>query len=243
MKSGPDLFDDQKFSEGYLSFRHRPESPNESLERPVLMELMGPVSTQHILDLGCGDGVFGLELIEAGCEYYLGIDASETMVEAAKKNMGNRPGEIIQSMIEAWAFPQNQFDLVVSRLTLHYIENLDYVFAKVHAALKQDGRFVFSIVHPVITSSDKSRLPGSSRQDWIVDDYFSPGSRKVVLGEDDVTQFHRTIEDLYVGLQQAGFRIEHLRESKPRRENFEDEALFQRRNRIPLFLFFSSVKI
>lgn len=146
-------------------------------------------------------------------------------------------------MIESWEFPKKQFDLVVSRLALHYVSDINDIFRKVHITLKENGRFVFSIVHPVITSSDKSRHPGSLRQDWIVDDYFSPGSREVVLRDEYVTQYHRTIEDLYGGLQRSGFRVEHLRESKPRQENFEDEELFQRRKRIPLFLFFSSIKI
>ena len=80
------------------------------------------------------------------------------------------------------------------------------------------------------------------RQDWIVDDYFSSGRRKVYLKGVFVEQYHHTIEEIFTSLQQAGFHVEHLRESCPRRENFADEQLYERRKRIPLFLFLSGKK-
>jgi hypothetical protein len=52
-----------------------------------------------------------------------------------------------------------------------------------------------------------------------------------------VIKYHRTVENYFVGLQRAGFVIESLREAEPQREHFnEDEATYQRRKRIPLFL-------
>ena len=164
------------------------------------------------------------------------------MVRVAKKVLKDQPAEIVHSKIESWDYPANQFDIVISRLVLHYIEDIDAVFRKTYKVLNKNGRFVFSMVHPVITSCDKSRQPGSQRKDWIVDNYFSNGLRKVILGDNYVYQYHRTIEDLFIGLQQAGFQIESLRESKPLREYFENEDLFIRRSRIPLFLFFSAIK-
>jgi SAM-dependent methyltransferase len=241
-KFGPDFFEDPDIFKTYLSSRHRPDGPNETLEKPTFLQLLGEVKGRQILDLGCGDGMFALELFEAGCNNYLGIDASEKMVQVAKTVLKDQPSNIVHSKIESWGYPANQFDLVISRLALHYIENIGEVFLNVHKALVKNGRFVFSIVHPIITASDKSRQPGSRREDWIVDNYFSTGRRKVVLGDNYVYQYHRTIEDLYIGLQQVGFSIEALRESKPVRENFKDKDLFIRRSRIPLFLFLSAVK-
>jgi SAM-dependent methyltransferase len=152
-------------------------------------------------------------------------------------------GEIVHTKIENWGFRAESFDLVISRLALHYVANLAGTFHHVNKTLKKDGRFVFSIVHPVITSSDKSREKSGVRYDWIVDDYFISGSRRVRFMGEFVEQYHRTIEELFCSLQNAGFIIEQLRESRPRPEIFEDENLYTRRMRIPLFLFFSSLKI
>jgi hypothetical protein len=58
-----------------------------------------------------------------------------------------------------------------------------------------------------------------------------------------VIKYHRTVEDYFVGLQQAGFMVESLREAEPRRAMFgEDEETYQRRKRIPLFLIMTGQK-
>ena len=116
------------------------------------------------------------------------------------------------------------------------------MFNKVNSALKPEGRFVFSIVHPVITSCDRSRENRGIRQDWIVDDYFATGSRQVYFMGEYVEQYHRTIEEIFKAFQNANFFIEQLRESCPKLEHFADVELYERRRRIPLFLFFSGSK-
>jgi len=180
MHEGAEFFDDDKIFEAYRSGRYRSDGPNESLEKPVFLELLGDVRGKQILDLGCGDGRFGLELLAAGCQSYLGLEASQQMVQLAQQNLQARSGQVVHAKIEDWHYPDERFDLVISRLALHYVANLEETFNNVNNTLRGNGQFLFSIVHPVITSCDKSRERGSIRQDWIVDDYFTPGSRKVL---------------------------------------------------------------
>ena len=216
--------------------------PNNSLEKPILLELLGEVAGKHVLDLGCGYGNFGLELLEAGCASYVGLESSTRMVQVGEKTFQGRSGRIVHTRIEDWDYPSEQFDLVVSRLALHYVADLGRVFRNAYRSLKPTGRIIFSILHPVITSSDKSRELSARRYDWIVDNYFRSGSRSVRLHGGFVEQFHRPLEEIYGDLQEAGFIVDHLRESKPWPENFADEALYERRSRIPLFLFLSGTK-
>jgi SAM-dependent methyltransferase len=243
MNKGDDFFDQAKIAQEYQAKRYDSDSPNETLEKPIFMELVGDVSGQRILDLGCGDGFYALELLKAGCEAYTGLDASALLVERAKEHLNETIGQTILTSLEDWHYPPHQFDLVISRLTLHYVDNLAEVFHKVNRTLRPGGRFIFSIVHPVITSCDRSRAEGGERQDWIVDDYFVQGSRQVHFMGDYVEQYHRSIEDIFMSLQDSGFVVERLRESNPVSENFKSRKLYERRKRIPLFLFLSSRKI
>jgi hypothetical protein len=55
--------------------------------------------------------------------------------------------------------------------------------------------------------------------------------------------YHRTVEDYFRLLQDAGFAVEQLRESRPRREQFADVQTYERRLRIPLFLFLVGRKL
>jgi SAM-dependent methyltransferase len=238
MKSGPEFYDDERNFDVYNAHRNRPNSPNNLLEKPILMELIGDVQGFDMLDLGCGEAEIAADLLAKGAQSYTGIEPAEKMVRLAQEK--NPQCRIELGTMEAWDYPSHAYDLVISRLALHYVDDFQGVFAKVHQSLKPNGRFVFSVLHPVITSSNRAARADGIRLDWIVDDYFVAGKRDVVWLGSEVVQYHRSIEDYFVGLQAAGFTIEALRESRPRPELFEDAELLARRNRIPLFLFFAA---
>lgn len=240
---GIEFYDQDEIFANYMARRNRPESPNETLEKPVIVELLGDVAGKHILDLGCGDGRFGAELLKQGCASYTGVEVSRNMIALAEQALAGQEGRIEPSAIENWAGgPQAYFDLVISRLALHYIEDLGQVLQRVYSTLISGGRFIFSVLHPVLTSCSKSAAESSRRTDWIVDDYFIEGFRSVPWMGSEVSQYHRTAADYFQLLQAQGFIIEHLSEARPKEEHFSNKDLLSRRLRIPLFLILSSHK-
>jgi SAM-dependent methyltransferase len=128
---------------------------------------------------------------------------------------------------------------VVSSLVLHYIASLDTLFAGVRRALVPGGRFIFTVEHPVITSSDRG-WTGGPRGSWLVDTYFDVGARETTWLGGEVIKYHRTIETYLAAVQQAGLVLETLREANPRPDHFTDPSEYERRRRIPLFLLLSS---
>ena len=158
------------------------------------------------------------------------------MVAVAQQTLAGTTGEVIHSTLENWDYPTKAYDLVASRLVLHYVDDIDTLFANIHRALVSGGQFVFSAEHPVITSSDKGWQAGTQRLDWVVDNYFDTGERITNWMGGTVRKYHRTLEGYFRSAQQAGFIIEQLREGYPRRENFRTDETYQRRKRIPLFL-------
>src|SRR5450755_4420064 len=148
------------------------------MESPALLEELGPVSGLRVLDLGCGNGEIGRELCGAGAASYRGIDGSARMVQAARRMLKDTTGEAVLCDIEDLAEPPESFDLVLSRMALHYIADLGGVLRACHACLAPDGRLVFTVVHPVITSHDARESSTEPRQNWIVDDYFVTGPRE-----------------------------------------------------------------
>ena len=235
------FYDQDEVLATYLAHRQRPDNPNDALERPVFLDLAGDLRNLDIIDLGCGDAVFGKEALTRGAKSYLGIELSEGMVQLALHNLETTSGQIIQGSIEDWQAQEGQADFVVSRLALNYVEHLEPVFREVYKALRPGGRFVVTLEHPVITSHFVS-LESGKRSSWLVDDYFKPGARKHVWLGKEVSKYHHSIEDYLRMLEVAGLRLERLRESKPQREHFHSEAEFQRRLRIPLFLFLAASK-
>ena len=239
---GPSFYDDDDIFISYIAKRHRPDNPNDTLEKPVILELAGDLANRRILDLGCGDASFGCEALKKGCQTYVGIEGSQNMVAMARQNLAGTAGQVVHATVEGWEYPAAAFDLVISRLVFHYIQDINSVFKQVFQTLVGGGRLVFSVEHPVITSTDRGWQGNGPRQDWVVDNYFDTGPRITSWMGGQVVKYHRTVENYFVGLQRAGFIVESVRESEPQRERFEQEETFQRRKRIPLFLFVAGRK-
>lgn len=242
MPKGPELYDQKVFFEKYMERRNSAENANDTIEKPIFQEMLGDIEGQSILDLGCGMGDFGKELLAEKALDYTGVDGSENMIKLAKENLKDEKAEIIGATLENWEFPVLKYDRVISRLVLHYIEDINELFGKIYQTLKPGGAFVFSIEHPVMTSSYGIKKPEGKKQDWTVDQYFHSGERKQEWLDTSVRKFHRTIEEHFISMQTAGFIVEQIRESKPKRENFINQETYDRRMRIPLFLFMKGRK-
>ncbi len=241
-RRGGAFYDDPELFERYQQHRAWSLSPNLVMEAPALFEELGPVSGLRVLDLGCGDAELGRELCSAGVARYRGIDGSARMIEAARRMLKGTTGEAVLCDIEDLAEPAESFDLVLSRMALHYVADLGGVLRACRACLTPGGRVVFTVVHPVITSHDARESSGEPRQNWVVDDYFVTGPRDPQWLGSRTVWHHRTVEDYVTELRNAGFALVNLRECAPRRERFDDDAEFERRLRIPLVLLLSGAR-
>ncbi|WP_261132271.1 class I SAM-dependent methyltransferase [Bacillus sp. Marseille-Q3570] len=239
--SGSSYYDQHDFFEQFQKRRNRAESPNNVLEGPALMSLIGEVGGTDILDLGCGDGQFGAELLSLGASVYHGVDGSEKMIEQAERNLKDTIATVERADLNDIKIEANKYDLVVSRFVFHYIADVSELFQKVHHGLKKGGRFVFSVQHPVITASTKS-ADGTQRTDWFVDDYFSQGERTEPWVNQPVTKYHRTTEQYVSVLIGVGFSLENLKEGTPERHRFSSVEEYERRKRIPLCLILAAKK-
>lgn len=97
------------------------------------------------------------------------------MILAANESIKGQNAQIEQAYMEDWSYPADTYDLVISRLAIHYIEDVDSLFRKVYHTLKENGTFIFSVEHPVITSTLQ---PSGVRTNWVVDQYFVEGFRE-----------------------------------------------------------------
>lgn len=232
------FYDNDEALEAYLAHRHADViSPNLVMENPAFLQALGDVQGLDIVDLGCGDGTFAAECADAGCRSYTGLDASAGMIERARASAPRASFQ--QSTMEDAALGRSIYDVVVSRMALHYVSNIGEVFAEAKRGLRRNGRIVFSVVHPTITAA--LDVADGPRTSVVVDNYFEPGVRVRSWFGSEVVWQHRTIEHYVTALLESGFEITDLRECAPVEELFKgDEAELTRRRRAPVFLLISA---
>ncbi|TFE19351.1 hypothetical protein [Cohnella luojiensis] len=62
---GSQFYGEDHNFKNYLERRKWSENANDSIEKPIFMDLIGDVTEKNILDLGCGTASFGIELLES----------------------------------------------------------------------------------------------------------------------------------------------------------------------------------
>lgn len=106
-----------------------------------VLQLLEAKAGELILDLGCGTGALTNKITSLGAEV-IGIDASQSMIDEAKKNY---------PAIQFFCANGQDFDLgssfnaVFSNAALHWMMEPQKVIHSVNKALKPGGRFVFEM--------------------------------------------------------------------------------------------------
>lgn len=87
---GGAFYDDPNLLDAYLEHRHASvSSPNLVMEDPAFMAEVGDLAGQRVLDLGCGDGTFARQCVDAGARSFVGVDGSHRMIERANEAVGS----------------------------------------------------------------------------------------------------------------------------------------------------------
>lgn len=100
--------------------------------------------TEHILDLGCGDGAITADLADRVPDgSVVGIDASRGMIKTAQQNhqKANLKFELLD--IGSIQFT-NEFDIILSNAALHWVRDHEALLHNVYVALKDNGKVRFN---------------------------------------------------------------------------------------------------
>lgn len=210
------LYDDPAFFGAYAQMSRSQMGLQGAGEWQQMKRLFPDVTGRDVLDLGCGYGWHCRYAAEKGAAAVLGIDLSERMIgEAQERNPADCVTYRVCSLTE-YEYPADHFDLVISNLVLHYVEDLNWVYRKVYRTLRHGGTFLFNIEHPTFTAGVRQEF--SPDGTWPVTDYYVPGARRTVFLGHEVIKYHHTLEQVLNGLLKAGLRLDAVEEAVPPEE-------------------------
>lgn len=216
------IYDNEQFFEGYKKIRDNEVNANNLFEIPALFSMMPDLKGKRVLDLGCGFGEHCKQFIEQGAQKVVGIDISEKMLAVAQKENANPNISYINMPIENIGELDEKFDVVVSSLAFHYVEDYAGVVKNIYNLLEKEGIFIYSQENPLCTChSGGDRWTRDEKGNKIhlnLRDYGIEGERESVWFVDNVKKYHRTFSTIINTLINAGFSIEKMIEPLPSEE-------------------------
>lgn len=177
------------------------------------------------LDVGCGEGRLTRHLASLG-HRVVGIDASPSLVAAARELAPEM--ELHVANAAALPFDDASFDLVVSFMCLHDVDDLDGAVREIARVLEPGGVACLAVVHPLNSAGRFEKhgrfvIRGSYLESFRYSDTVQRGELAMTFESQ-----HRPISAYFDAFAAAGFVVDALREpATPGHDSWR---------RLPLFL-------
>ncbi len=216
---------------------------------PAIFHMLGSVNGLSILDAGCGNGYLCRLLAKKGAKM-VGVDISKRFIEIARQKEKETPLGILYysgTLSNLEMLGNKRFDIVISNLALMDVLHLEKAMMEINRVLKEDGRLIFSILHPCFSTPPVhgwERVPPDSqrKEDWIywkVDRYFDRSVQVWQYLDWPFTYtFHRPLSDYIKTLIKNGFIITNFEEPVPSKQAMKEHyrEFGNECDRIPWFL-------
>jgi 2-polyprenyl-3-methyl-5-hydroxy-6-metoxy-1,4-benzoquinol methylase len=234
------IYDDPEFFAGYSTLERFGVGWERAVEHADLLALLPELAGRRVLDLGCGAGQLAHHLATNGAAEVIGIDVSERMLALAREQWPHPRVTYRREALEAATFPPGRFDLVVSSLAFHYVDDYRGLLARIARWLAPGGVLVYSIEHPIYTA----RLPGDGwvideagqRMRWALERYPDEGAREETWFVAGVRKVHRTLATLINGVVDAGLVVERVVEPLPGAQWLDAHPRARHERDRPMFL-------
>jgi ubiquinone/menaquinone biosynthesis C-methylase UbiE len=130
------------------------------VEAELILDLLNPKPDEVILDVGCGTGIFTLDILSSGSKV-VGLDLSLPMLMRAGKKLKRFPFRMVLADMLHLPFPEGSFDKVVSVTALEFVEEGKEAAAELFRVTKRGGRIVMATLNSL--SSWASRRRGEAK--------------------------------------------------------------------------------
>lgn len=193
-----------------------------------LLEWLGDVGGQRVLDAGCGEGYLARVLESAGARV-TGIDISPRLIEQARaKNAGGTISYQAHDLSQPLPELARSFDAVASYLVLNDVPDYQGFVRTIGDVLHPGGRAALVFNNPYYAYLSRH-----------VTDYFDSGHvspyRGLWASGVEVYHYHRTMEDYLDAFLSAGLRLVKLADLIGLADKHPEHSMVPEGDRFPRF--------
>lgn len=155
----------------------------KTYETELLLELLDPLPGEHILDAGCGTGIFTADVLDHGPKV-TGLDISAPMVTRAGAKLKSLDFDAACADICALPFADSTFDKVFSMTAIEFIADGTGAIAELNRVVKSGGTVVVTTLNSLsgwaANRREKARHGHSLFQEII---FRSPDDMRLLIPE------------------------------------------------------------
>ena len=208
------------------------------LIEPNQIELLDINKGDLILDIACGNGQFARKMTELGARV-TAIDFSDELIKIARaKPLSDKIDyKVIDvtNMEDLNKLSQHTFDSIVCTMAIMDIENIQPFISFLPKILKNNGKFIFSILHPCFNSGENTLLHEINDSEGIINNnYYVKISNYLVskkykgiamTGQPEPQYyFHRPLSEILNVCFKNNFYMDGLRE--PSFKDIDSKSLY-----------------
>lgn len=239
------IYDNEIVFENYMKLRNDKENicANEVIEMPAIYAELPNLDGKRVLDLGCGYGNNCIKSVEKGASYVLGIDISKKMIDLANKTNNHENIKYECLKMEDISTINEKFDVVISSLAFHYVEDFNKLTKDIYNVLNDGGILIFSQEHPLSTGTilnetcnGKTKINLGGKEYKLLSDYNICGPRKNDWLGTNYTKYHRNISTIINTLIGNKFQICKIIEPIATEENLKKNLKYKNQLNMPYFM-------
>ena len=168
----------------------------------AILDALRALRPARVLDVGCGEGWLCRALAAHDVEA-VGIDVSAPLVDAARAAGGGRFAVLPYAELAGAAAHLGRFDALACNFAL-LEEDIVPMLRDLRPLLAPGGRLVIQTVHPWSACGDEPYRDG-----WRLEDFSTFGEEAF---PEPMPWYFRTLATWLANLDEAGFRVDRLRE-------------------------------
>jgi ubiquinone/menaquinone biosynthesis C-methylase UbiE len=183
---------------------------NDYLDLPEVLRLVPAGEGKRALDLGCGLGQASFKLAEMFGYAVVAVDFDAELLALARKLYSGTGISWVHKSFDSLWFDDEYFNLIVSCLSFHFIEDMPALLRNCARWLAPGGKLVFSVRHPIRTSNPGGQVKVEEKVGWTVTDYFAESAREFLWLGEKCINFHRPLSKYFQMLADVGLRIDAI---------------------------------